>query len=207
MSRSLWFLTFVIGIFSCYALGLVVTIYSHSPLQATQLSNVDVIVLLAGSYEDRSLQVIDLYYSGHAGHILLTDDNVRRGWSKEHQRNLYSIERTKELLFSHGIPQTAVSCLPFYRSGTIYDAFAVRNYIIAHGTKSILLVTSDHHAKRALWLFKQVLRGLPVTVSISSVPTKLSLQALLEPVKFIYYYLRVGLLSDFFGYPKQESMT
>lgn len=160
------------------------------------LKNADAIVLLAGSYEERSPTVISLYRAGFAARIFLTDDGVRRGWSKKHQRNLYTTERGVEDLVQQGIPRKAIVSLPFLKSGTVYDALAMRDYAIKHNIRSILLVTSDYHTRRSLWIFQRVLQQLPVTVGVEPAPSTASLfpDIMLEYIKYAYYLIRFGVL-------------
>ena len=54
-----------------------------------------------------------------------------------------------------------------------------------------MLVTSDYHTRRTLWIFRRVLQDLPVTIGITPAPTSMfSLPALKEPFKLLYYRLR-----------------
>ena len=153
-------------------------------------------VLLAGDFEARSPAAAALYNRRPAARIILTNDGVRMGWSREHQRNLYAIERSEIILRKQGVPAAAIVKLPFYRSGTVYDALAVRRYLQANPAKNILLVTSDFHAARAVWIFEKVLAGMPVTVAVAPVASgwHSTLPILLEPLKTVYYRVRFGWL-------------
>jgi len=139
----------------------------------------------------------ELYGKRYAPLILLANDGVRSRWSKRHQRNLYSIERSEELLVQLGVPRDSIVKLPYINSGTIFDAMAVRRYAIENGLKSLHLVTSDYHEYRALWTFKLVFKDVPVSIGITPVPSPLfSLPSLKEPCKLIYYWLRFGVMND-----------
>lgn len=156
------------------------------------LKKSDAIVLLAGSYEERTPVAASLYKAGYAGCILLTDDGVRRGWSSEHQRNLYAIERSEIALAKSGVPLQAIVRLPFSRSGTVYDALAVREYVIKHNIRSLLLVTSDYHTRRTLWTFQKVLRDLPVNIIVTPTASYASFipDIMLEYIKLVFYRVR-----------------
>ncbi|MFZ4859895.1 MAG: YdcF family protein [Desulfuromonadaceae bacterium] len=154
-------------------------------------------MLLAGHYSDRAPKAAEIFNKGVAPRILLANDGVRSGWSKNQQRNLYSIERSEGLLVQRGVPREAIIKLPYDKSGTIYDALAVKKYAGEHGLYSIHLVTSDYHAYRAVWVFKRVFGDLPVTIGITPVPSPLfSLPSLKEPFKLVYYWVRYGVLND-----------
>lgn len=158
----------------------------------------EVIVLLAGNYEERAPLALSLYRAGNKGCIVLTNDGVRRGWSREHQRNLYTTERDADDLVKHGVSRQSVVALPFLKSGTIYDALAVREYVIKHNLRSILLVTSDYHTRRSLWIFQRVLTPLPVTIAIEPARSSAMLfpDIVLEYIKVAYYLIRYGVLDD-----------
>lgn len=165
----------------------------HMPLKKSEA-----IVLLAGSYEERAPVAVSLYQAGYAGRILLTDDGVRRGWSREHQRNLYAIERSEIDLVKRGVPLQAIVRLPFMKSGTVYDAFAVKEYVLKHKIRSILLVTSDYHTRRSLWIFQRMLRQLPVRITIAAASSNAALfpEIVLEYIKLAYYQVRFGFVTD-----------
>jgi len=158
----------------------------------------DGIVLLGGSYLERVPKVAELYGKCYAPLILLANDGVRSGWSTWHQRNLYSIERSEELLVHLGVPRDSIVQLPYINSGTIFDALAVRRYAIKNGLKSLHLVTTDYHAYRALWIFKRVFKEESVSISITPATSPLfSLSSSIEPFKLIYYWLRFGVMNNF----------
>ena len=123
----------------------------------TMLVKSDAIVILAGNRQERTPKAAELYLRGYAGLIILTNDGVRAGWSKKHGRNLYQVERAEEELVKSGVPRQRIITLPYYRSGTVYDALAVKRFVAAKAIKSLILVTSDFHARRTLWTFRNVL--------------------------------------------------
>lgn len=158
---------------------------------SSPLPSAKTIIILAGSYEERIPVVAGLYHKVKAEKIIVTDDNVRRGWSRKHQRNLYSRERIYEALTEMGVPGKAIVNLPFGKSGTVFDALAVRDYLLKERVGEIMLVTSDYHTRRTLWIFRRVLHDLPVTIGITPAPSPLfSLPALKEPFKLVYYWVR-----------------
>lgn len=162
------------------------------------LENADAIVLLAGNYEERAPVAAARFLAGNAKKIILANDGVRRGWSREHQRNLYSIERSEGVLVKCGVPREAIVRLPFLKSGTVYDALAVKDYLSRHNIRRILLVTSDYHTRRSLWIFERVFQQIPITIGIkpSTSSAGLFFEIALEYIKYGYYLLRFGVLGD-----------
>jgi uncharacterized SAM-binding protein YcdF (DUF218 family) len=155
----------------------------------------DAIVLLSGNYKERAPAAAMLMRNGYADKIILTNDGVFSSWSIKYNRNLYQVEWAEEELVKLGVPRERIVTLPFYGSGTIYDALAVKRYLLASGLKKIILVTSDYHMRRALWTFRHVLDG--VTKEIAVFPARsagIGFKAItVEYVKFAGYFLRYGL--------------
>lgn len=164
------------------------------------LSRTDAIVLLAGNFRERAPEVARLYREGAAPLVILTNDGIFSSWSQKYQRNLYNIEWTTELLVELGVPRSAIVHLPFFRSGTIYDGLATREYVLKNGLGSLLLVTSDYHTRRALWSFRKVFSKEPVLIGIVPVNSgmhgwvrdhwRMCLEIATEAVKSAYYYVR-----------------
>lgn len=156
----------------------------------------DTIVVLAGSYQERIPAAAKLFNGCQAPVVILTNDGVRGGWSRKYQRNVYQIERAEELLVDSGVPRERIIRLPFYGSGTVYDALAVERYLRTHNFGRLLLVTSDYHSRRSLWTFLHVMRNQPVEISAFSVSSGRSVvkETWLESVKLLYYKIRFGVL-------------
>ncbi|MBJ6723687.1 YdcF family protein [Geomesophilobacter sediminis] len=152
------------------------------------------IVILGGSYQERVGLAGQLFHAGRAPLVVVADDGVRRGWSQRYQRNLYSVERIREALVRLGVPPGAIVALPYYKSGTVWDALAVRKYLLAHRITHAIIVTSDYHARRAAWILRRV---LPPEITFSIAPARTLHDRFFLPatelLKSIYYYGRYGL--------------
>lgn len=168
------------------------------PKAASPIKKSAAIVLLAGNFQERAPVAASLHRAGYAPRILLTNDGVRKGYYREYDRNLYAIEATAVELLKLGVPRQAIVLLPFRKSGTVYDALAVKEYLVGEKLDSIILVTSDYHVRRACWIFHRVLRPLPVSIStVPAVSGTLPLwKAALEPIKLVYYLVRFGLVTE-----------
>lgn len=165
---------------------------------ASPLRKSAAVVLLAGSDEERSPTAAFLYHAGYAPRIILTNDGVRKGWSREHQRNLYAIEKSEIELVKRGVPLHAIVRLPFRKSGTVYDALAVKDYALRGKLTSLIIVTSDYHAARSLWIFQRVLQGLPISISVAPAPSvdPLFSHVAKEFFKTVFYHFRFGFFTD-----------
>jgi len=158
----------------------------------------DAIAVLAGEHTQRIGAAVELYRRSPGSRILLTNDGERGGWSKELQRTMARVERSEQLLMRFGIPRSAIIILEFRGNGTVHDACAVRDYARKTGITRMVLVTSDYHTKRSLWIFRKKMRDLPVDIGIYPVASPRGVSHLvqrvriiiLEPLKYGYYRLR-----------------
>lgn len=163
---------------------------------STPRAQSDAIVLLAGAFQERAPAAAMLYRDGYAPKIILANDGVFSGWSTEYNRNLYQVEWAEEELVTLGVPRNRIIKLPFYGSATIFDALAVKRYLLKNNMKKIIIVTSDYHTRRALWTFKYMLREYSTDITIyPAISFGIGDNSLaMEYVKNGYYLLRYGML-------------
>lgn len=139
------------------------------------LERADAILVLSGSsvYIERTQKAAELYKKGVAPRILLSDDGNRAEWSDIERRNSSFVELAQESLIKQGIAPDAIEILPGKVTGTIYEAQNLREKLVETKWKSILIVTSAYHTRRALWTFEQVLArdDLKTEIGIQSPPT------------------------------------
>ena len=137
----------------------------------TRPERADALVVLGGSsaYEERTQYAAQLFEEGFAPVVLLTDDGLRGGWSQEQQRNPFFVERAAAALESAGVPRENVETLAPQTSSTYGEALVLRQYASSRGLKSLLVVTSGYHARRARWTFERVFEGSGVRVSVAAV--------------------------------------
>ncbi len=145
--------------------GLLAGAFFHRPLldafgtylvepSATTLKrpSADLIVVLDG-HRARHEEGVRLLHAGAAPRILFT---MRRPSEKRYERYGVSRDRAE-------VPVAA-------SDNTYEEAVATRETVRRHGYRSILLVTSDYHTRRALRIFKKVL-GPSIDVSVVAVPS------------------------------------
>jgi uncharacterized SAM-binding protein YcdF (DUF218 family) len=135
------------------------------------LANADAIVVLGGSanYKERAREAAKLLLEGRSPRILITDDNMQGPWSSAEQRNLYFYERTLEELRNAGVPESNTEVLAQPVSSTHEEAQVVRQYAEVHKLRSVLIVTSAYHSRRALWVFDRVFRDTGIQIGLVSV--------------------------------------
>src|SRR5688500_447600 len=121
------------------------------------LAHAEVIVVLSGSsaYLERTNKAADLFHEGRAPLVVLTNDNTRGGWSSVQQRNPYFVERAAEELRKAGVPAEKIQIVPGVASSTRDEATILREYVLSQGLRSVLVVTSAYHSRRALWTLRK----------------------------------------------------
>ena len=136
------------------------------------LEHADAILVLAGSsvYQERARKAASLYKQGVAPKIVLTDDGEKGGWSKIEQRNPPYVELARNLLVAEGVPFGAVEIIKPNGSGTIHEAQITSEKARQENWKTILLVTSAYHTRRALWSFEKAAEGANLQFGIAAAP-------------------------------------
>ena len=170
------------------------------------LDRVDVIVVLSGSatLRERVEHAARLYDEKRAPKILLTTDNRQGGWSRSEQRNLYFHEIAIRQLSRLGVPTESVEVVTPPVDSTWDEATVLRDYAKAHNLRSILIVTSSYHSRRALFTFRDFFADTDTQVGIDPVETGIQTPrpatwwlhqrgwelVLVEYLKLIYYLCR-----------------
>ncbi|HEX8745684.1 MAG TPA: YdcF family protein [Pyrinomonadaceae bacterium] len=134
------------------------------------LPRADAILVLSGSsnYVERARHAARLYNEGRAPLILLTDDGQQGGWSTEEQRNPFFVERAVRELSRAGVPAEKITVLPGVVSSTYAEAASLRDYAGRRGLRSVLIVTSAYHSRRALWTMRRVTEGSDMNVGVDA---------------------------------------
>ena len=169
------------------------------------LAKADVIVVLSGSstFVERTHLAAQLYSSGVAQRILLTNDNQQGPWLSSEQRNPFFHERAKWELERLGIPDSDIETIMEPVSGTHDEALVVRRFAQTNNIKSVLIVTSAYHSRRALRTFRRVFADSGTSVALTAVQPGWQTPAPsrwwfswrgwstvpLEYVKLVYYWL------------------
>ena len=131
----------------------------------------DALAVLAGSstYRERAGHAARLFGEGFAPLVVLTDDGQRGGWSQSEQRNPFFVERAAGALADAGVPRERIEVLPRRTTSTHEEALALREYAEARGLRSLLVVTSGYHSRRARWTLARAFRGSAVSFRLAAV--------------------------------------
>lgn len=136
-----------------------------------ELERADALVVLAGSsaYVERTARAAELYREGRAPVVLLTNDGQLSGWSNESQNNPTFAERARRELVRGGVPNESIEVLPRRVGSTHDEALLLKEYVDEHHLRSLLVVTSGYHSRRALWTFRRAFEGSGVAVGVAEV--------------------------------------
>lgn len=135
----------------------------HEPIDKS-----DAIVVLSGSatYRERAKHAAELFNAGRSNRIVLTNDNLKSGWSQAAQRNPYYHELAKEELRRVGVPDKNIETMMVPIVGTHDEALKLKHYCERQDLNSIVVVTSAYHSRRALWTFRKVFSDTQKRVGI-----------------------------------------
>ncbi len=135
------------------------------------LGSGDAVAVMAGSaaYLERTRHAAEIYRQGRAPRVLLTDDAELGGWSSAEQRNVPFVERAADELKRRGVPAASIEFVPGYAAGTYSEAELLRRYAESRGLRSLVVVTSAYHSRRALWSLRKAFDGSGVRVGVDAV--------------------------------------
>lgn len=147
---------------------LIAWIAARALIVKADLGSADAIVVLSGSstYIERTHKAAELFHQGRAPLIILTDDNTRGGWSSPLQTNPYFVERARDELIKQGVPADKIRMIDLTASGTHHEALTIKEYAVAHHLRSLLVVTSVYHSRRALRSLRQSFAGTAILVGL-----------------------------------------
>ena len=193
-------------VFLCVAWVVGAWFAASSLIVSVPLEHADVIVVLSGSgtYTERASRAAKLYRAGVARTVIITNDNRQGGWSTVEQRNPYFYERATAQLLMEGVSAADIVVLPDVVHGTHDEAVLLRKHAETVPFKSMVIVTSAYHSRRALRAMEKSFAGTDVKIGIDPVPPGnqtpkpatwwLHLQGwedvALEYVKTVYYLCR-----------------
>ena len=135
-------------------------------------SRADAIVVLAGSISDRVLEAADLYRAGLAPRVVVTRERLRRGelLLRAHGVRLpQNDDLTISALEALGVPRAAIVRLGRRDGSTAREARTIARWACAHRLRSLIVVTSRSHTRRARLILR---RALGPTIALSVRPTR-----------------------------------
>jgi uncharacterized SAM-binding protein YcdF (DUF218 family) len=129
----------------------------------------DLIIVLNGRDTERSLAAVDLYNQGYSKLIVMARISKQPG-SDEFWRRVGNnfdgkifFQRAIEAM---GVPKSSFKLIGNGVASTYDEALATREFLNKNAYKSILLVTSKWHSKRAYLIFRSALKNDGIKIVI-----------------------------------------
>lgn len=148
--------------------SLLAWVAARALIVSAELERAGALVVLSGSgaYVERAGLAAQLFKEGRAPKVILTSDTMIGPWSQEEQRNPTFTERATDELQRAGVPLERIEILPQPVASTYDEAVVLRQWAVSRGLRSILVVTSGYHSRRALWTLRRVFEGSGVEVGL-----------------------------------------
>src|SRR5687768_14311295 len=133
------------------------------------LQPADALVVLGGSWADRWLEAAELYRERLAPAILLSPGIIEPAEGRLRAMGISFPARTdlvRDALVQMKIPAAAISTFPQSVDNTADEALRAREAAERNGWKSLIVVTSKYHTRRARFAFERELRGSGIVVQV-----------------------------------------
>ena len=134
------------------------------------LSNADIIYLLTGEVASRPFHAAKLYRENYTNTIVVPQHEL----NPAEDLGIYPnpTEAAVKILLLEGVNKSDIIVIDFDNgvTSTEDEAIALYHYINRTKINKVIIVTSAFHSYRAKYLFKKILKGTPVDITISSVP-------------------------------------
>ena len=137
----------------------------------------DVTVMLMGSIPDRVLQVADLYNRGISGKIWIVEESIGNYHALEERgvKVVRNCTRARQALIELGIPEDSIVIIPGDAVSTQMEAVKVSESLDSKPEiKSVLIVSSASHMRRASVIFTTAFRQLEHPVAVYICPSSYS---------------------------------
>jgi len=150
-------------------LGLFVSIYLFYPnilrtignylIISDPLEKSDAILVLSGDTTkgERVAEAVKLFKKGYGKYLVLSGNKI--AW------DTYAVEPMKKEATSLRIPEHSIITIKSEAHSTIEEAKIILGVFKERHFKSMILVTSSYHTRRAKWIFLKVFNGSSIKIS------------------------------------------
>ena len=131
------------------------------------LVKADAIFVLAGARIERCLEAIDLLRAGYAPVIVISPGRVEPGedyLEAHHVSFPREVDLQRSALIQLGVPPDAVVALPGSVDNTAGEGQMVAAMVKQRGWRTLIIVTSKYHTRRAGFAFRRALAATGATV-------------------------------------------
>ena len=203
--KWLFFLFFVIYLLISYYHAPILTRMGRYLILEHPAEKSDLIVCLSGGNIERGLATADAYRRGLAPKIFIAREELPDGYELLVEKGIRypeTIDLMLSLLKDLGVPESAIIRNDTQVGSTIAEAQLVKKIMEQKGYKSLIIITSPYHSRRAWLTYRKVFEGS--AVRILALPSKYSLfkpedwwkkrryvkKVVVEYQKLIFYTLR-----------------
>lgn len=164
------------------------------------LEKADAAIVLGGNLETRPLYASEAYRRGLVPLVLVTD--VRTGPAVEMKIVPSETDTAVNILQKSGVPAAVIQRIGHGVGSTRDEAVAAREWLGQHPAKRLIVATDPFHTRRVRYIFEHELKGLPVELSVTSIPPtrydplqwwkseEATLAFQNEVLKLVYYWLQ-----------------
>lgn len=202
------FLFFIIYLLISYYYAPILTHFGRYLVLAHPPQKSDLIVCLAGGNIERGIATADAYKDGLAPWIFIAREELPDSYEILMERGISypkSVDLLVMLLKGLGVPESAVLISDSQAKSTLDEAQLVRKEVERRGFKSIIILTSPTHTRRAWLTYKKVFEDSDVR--ILALPSKYSKfrpedwwkerryvrEVIIEYQKLIFYVLKYSI--------------
>ena len=162
----------------------------------------DAIIVLSGSAATRIPRGLELYGSGYASKVFLTDE--KRSMNPKFRKFFPTNAQLAEAIIAELGMEVETPVIPSLKGGatsTFDEAYDARTRAESEGWQHLILVTDAFHTRRALYAFKKIFQDSNIKIEAAAALNEvysvedwwrsdLGISAyLLEPIKFAVYLL------------------
>jgi uncharacterized SAM-binding protein YcdF (DUF218 family) len=171
-------------------------VVEHPPVKS------DLIVCLAGGNVERGLTAADVYQRGLGSKVFVAREIIPDGYEILRRRGVSYPESRDQLIFllkGLGVPESAILTSDTPSESTVMEAELVEKLVKENHYRSVLLITSPTHSRRAWLTFRKAIPDKEIRITV--IPTPYSKfraedwwktrryvrEVILEYQKLIYY--------------------
>ncbi len=130
----------------------------------------EAILVLSGNIETRLPCAIKLHKDGYASQILFTETKAPHPLINAIGCDEKTMAEAIAEQMKVNVPITLVPSLKGGATSTFDEAYDMREYCLQHSFRHIIIVTDNHHTRRALYAFKKVFQETTVLVESMGTP-------------------------------------
>ena len=131
------------------------------------LTKADAIFVLAGTELDRTLEGIDLFLEGYAPRLVMSREELETAFTAVGRRGIAlpsEVERARDLAIKLGVPPEAIELPDTLHGSTAGEAVTLRSLARDNHWRTVIVVSSKFHLRRARFAIQRELSGTDVHV-------------------------------------------